>query len=157
MRGPETPIDFRPLTRADFPLLHRWLTAAHVRVWWGDDPPDIEQKYGPRVDNPGPVKVFVILLGGTPVGMIQCHRLDGAVPDAVGIDYLIGDGDRCGRGLGTAVIAAFTQLVFDLSPDISMITADPAPDNHASRRVLEKVGYLPDPAGVIYTFQRPRR
>src|SRR5205823_13175508 len=107
------PIEFRPLARDDFPLLHRWLTAPHVRVWWSDDPPDIEQKYGPRVDNPEPVRVFVIPLGDTPVGMIQCHRLND-VTKAVCIESVVGDGARCGQGLRTAVIAVFTRLVFDL-------------------------------------------
>jgi RimJ/RimL family protein N-acetyltransferase len=174
------PIDFRPLARGDFPLLRQWLTAPHVRAWWGDEPPElpgIEQKYGPRVDNQDPVRVFVILLVGTPVGMIQCCHLDGdpdrertvGISKAVGIDYLIGDGNRCGHGLGTAAIAAFTRLVLHLYPDISTITADPARDNHASRRVLEKAGYClhdthvvspaasPKPGGsVIYKFQRPQ-
>jgi len=173
-------ITFRPLARQDFPLLHRWLAAPHVRAWWDDAPPtlpDIEQKYGPRVDTQVPVRVFLILTGGTPVGMIQCCRLAGdpdgerviAIPNAIGIDYFIGDGDLCGQGLGTAAIVAFTALVFDFYPDITTITADPARDNHASRRALEKAGYrlhdshVPGSAAsfapstsVIYMFERTR-
>ncbi len=102
------------------------------------------------MDNPGPVKVFLILADDTPVGMIQASPGE----HTVGIDYFIGDGDRCGQGLGTAAIVAFTALVFDRYPDITMITADPARDNHASRRALEKAGYMS--ANVIYTFERPR-
>lgn len=27
-------ISFRPVTRDDFPLLHRWLTNPEVHTWW---------------------------------------------------------------------------------------------------------------------------
>ncbi|TCO52928.1 GNAT family N-acetyltransferase [Actinocrispum wychmicini] len=149
------PVDFRPLAREDFPVLRQWLAAPHVRAWWDGEPSDVERKYGPRADDPEPVRVFVIQLDGVPLGMIQCCRLDGR---AVGIDYLIGDSDRVGQGLGTAAIAAFTRLVFDLYPDATTVTADPAPANHASRRALEKAGFrlseVPAGANVIYVRHR---
>ena len=35
-----TRYSFKPVTRADFPMLRRWLATPEVRKWWGD--PDHE-------------------------------------------------------------------------------------------------------------------
>ncbi|HEY5398457.1 MAG TPA: GNAT family N-acetyltransferase [Trebonia sp.] len=93
-------VTIRPLSRDDFPLLHRWLAMPHVQAWWGSEPvapADVERKYGPRADGTDPTRVFVIELAGQPVGIIQCYRhaeyadWDRAVgiPAAAGIDYLV--------------------------------------------------------------------
>jgi RimJ/RimL family protein N-acetyltransferase len=147
-----TPIIFRPLTRADFPLLARWLAAPHVRAWWRDgltSLEDIEREYGPPVDSIDPTRVFIFRVDDVPVGMIQCYRhaddpeWDRAVgvPSAAGIDYLIGEAAHCGRGVGAAAITAFVSIVFDLYPDIATIVAAPQADNRASCRALEKAGF----------------
>ena len=57
---PTDPITIRPLTRDDFPLLHRWLNADHVQTWWHGQPATpttIERKYGPRVDGVEPTRM----------------------------------------------------------------------------------------------------
>ena len=98
---PTDPITIRPLTRDDFPLLHRWLNADHVQTWWHGQPATpttIERKYGPRVDGVEPTRVFVIQTAGRPVGIIQCYRHADhpawnravGIRAAAGIDYLIG-------------------------------------------------------------------
>ena len=95
-------IGFRPVTREDFPLLHRWLTTPQVQAWWRSDTRslgDVEQEYGPQADRSEPTRSFLLLVAGQPSGMIQCYRhTDYAdwqqavgVPSAAGIDYLIGD------------------------------------------------------------------
>lgn len=180
-------ITFHPLTRADFPLLLRWLNAPHVRAWWRGPavtPAAIEADYGPQVDGADPARVFVFhyggvhggVHGGTAAGLIQCYRhadhpdWDRAVgvPGAAGIDYFIGEERQCGRGLGTAVITAFTPLVFGFYPDTTVIVATPQRDNRASCRALEKAGFTllhqrvldsddPSDSGVaaIYLLRRP--
>ena len=95
-------VTIRPLSRDDFPLLHRWLAMPHVQAWWGSEPvapADVERKYGPRADGTDPTRVFVIELAGQPVGIIQCYgHADYAdwdravgIPAAAGIDYLVGE------------------------------------------------------------------
>jgi RimJ/RimL family protein N-acetyltransferase len=173
-------IAFEPLTRDDFPLLGRWLAAPHVQAWWRDgltSPADVEREYGPVVDATDPTRAFVIRLDGTPVGLIQCYRhadhpeWDRAVgvPSAAGIDYLVGDPGHCGRGVGSAAIADFTGVVFDLYPDVVTVVAVPQADNRASRRALEKAGFRllgerdldsddPSDEGIsaLYARARPR-
>ena len=144
-------IAFRPLTRDDFPLLATWLAEPHVAAWWREpaDPASIEQRYGPGVDGTDPTRLYVITEDGRPVGLIQCYRhadepaWDRAVgiPAAAGIDYLIGESDRLGRGLGSRAIAAFSTAVFDRYPEVDVIVAAPQADNVASCRALAKAGY----------------
>ena len=177
-RVPPESIRFRPLIRDDFPLLHRWLAAPHVRAWWRAEPPDladIERKYGPRIDQTAPTRVFIFSAGDAPVGMIQCYRhadypdWDGAIeiPAAAGIDYLVGEPDQCGRGIGSAAIAAFAIRVFDLYQDISSIVSTPQRDNRASCRALEKAGFIllderdidsddPSDSDISAIYQLPR-
>lgn len=64
---------FRPMTKADLPLIRRWLGAAHVREWWGD--PDeqlalVSDDLGdPAMDQ------FIALAGEQALGYLQCYRL----------------------------------------------------------------------------------
>ena len=49
-------IEFRPFTRADFPLLLDWFGREHVRRWWYDEPETLEAmeaQYGPRARRAG--------------------------------------------------------------------------------------------------------
>jgi RimJ/RimL family protein N-acetyltransferase len=146
------PVTTRPLTRDDLPLLHRWLHTPHVREWWRADPTtptDIARKYEPRIDGVVPTRMFIIELRGEAVGLIQCYRhadhpdWDRAVDinAAAGIDYLIGEANQRGRGVGSAAIASFTPRVFAWYPDVEVVVAAPQADNCASRRALEKAGF----------------
>lgn len=145
-------ISLRPVTREDFPLLHRWLVTPEVQAWWRSETrtlDDVEREYGPQADGTDPTRSFVIQAGDTPVGMIQCYRhadypdWDHAVgvPSAAGIDYLIGQARHRGQGIGSAAIAAFTDLVLGLYPDVDVIVSVPQKDNRASCRALEKAGF----------------
>ena len=67
-------VGFRPLARADFPLMLHWHNTPHVREWWQLDPrtaDEIEEKYGLRVDLPSLTRGHVMLYDGQPVGFIQ--------------------------------------------------------------------------------------
>jgi aminoglycoside 6'-N-acetyltransferase len=153
--GPPDRVTVRPLTRDDFVLLHRWLNAAHVRTWWRGEsttPDDIERKYGPRVDGLEPTRVFIIQAAGRDVGIIQCYRHADhpdwnravGIPAAAGIDYLVGEVDQLGRGVGSTAIASFRRHVFALYPEVDTLVAVPQADNGASRRALEKAGFALD-------------
>lgn len=91
----------------------------------------------------------MILVAGQPTGMIQCYRHADypgwqqavGVSSAAGIDYLIGEDGRRGRGIGSAAIAAFTAIVFDLYAEVDSIVSVPQQGNRASCRALEKAGF----------------
>lgn len=145
-------LTFRPLLRADLPLLRCWLAAEHVRRWWGKAAPSqeaMEAKYGPRIDGLAPTRMFIAEYDGQPAAMIQAYRhadypdwdRDVAVPDAVGIDYLIGVPGLTGRGLGSRMLRAFSGMVLAEYPDAAVVVAVPQRDNRASCRALEKAGF----------------
>lgn len=167
-QGPAAPRDLagqitiRPLTRADLPMLLRWLNDPLVRTWWPREPPTragIEEKYGPRIDGTVPVRVFVYEYRGEPAGMTQCfrwaerpsRRFPVFVSAAATIDFLLGEARFRGKGIGSAAFAAFAGQVLKSYPDIAHLVGYPHRDNRAFRRVLANAGYrrLADVAGTL--------
>jgi aminoglycoside 6'-N-acetyltransferase len=152
----EVTIAFRPLAADDLPQVALWLGREHVQVWW-QEPSDIasvEEKYGPRVRGEDTTAMFIVVRDGREIGLIQSYRLADE-PDwrgvlartgitlgaAAGIDYLIGEPDLIGQGIGSEVVAAFTEDVYARYPDVDEIVVTPQLANRASCRVLERAGY----------------
>jgi aminoglycoside 6'-N-acetyltransferase len=166
----------------DLPLLAGWLVQPHVSEWWRDEPSGlaaVAEKYGPCIDGDDPTELFVIEADGRAIGMIQryliadesewAHAFGGIVDvsNAAGIDYLIGVPDAVGRGLGTAAIASFVNLVFRWRA-VDSIVVTVQQTNPASWRCLERVGFTrvwsgdldsPDPSDQgpehVYVIARP--
>ena len=157
MTADRTPvIEFRPLERGDLPQLRRWLTAPHVAVWWGTPPADdaaTAAKYGPLIDGDDPTEMFVFSVDRREAGVIQRYLIDdepewrAALAVAVdasgmaGIDYLIGEPDLVGQGIGPAMITAFLASTFERHPGCRAVVVDVDPENRASWRALEKAGF----------------
>lgn len=162
------PIAFRPLTRADLPVLRDWLNTPHVSRWWGvgsgpgslggagADAATLEQveaKYAPALAAADPdTHRFVIEVDGVGVGLIQWYRLvdfgdyaraiGETAPGAAGIDLFIADASRTGRGLGARVLDAFVRDVVFNDPTVDRAVAGPHPDNVASCRAFAKAGFV---------------
>lgn len=178
-------IAFRPLLRADFPLLARWLAAPHVARWWNTagEAEDVEAHYGPAIDGADPTDHFVVLIDGRPAGMAQAyhvhdhpdwervlHGVAPQLPRCAGIDYLLGEPGDIGHGNGSAMVAAFAAFVFDHFPDAEAITADPEQANEPSWRALERAGFErwyagpldsdepghPPTISYVYVLRRPQ-
>lgn len=154
-------VGFRLLTMGDLPDVVRWQQAEHVAKWF-DGPTDVAQaeaRYGDRLRGAHPTRMYAIQLrlvaDGRPVwrdvGYIQAYRL-GQVPwvvsgvasaDTVGIDYLIGEADVVGRGVGSAMLEAFIGQVIPVDfPDAPAVVAAPNHRNRASRALLLKAGFV---------------
>ncbi len=158
-------ISFRALRRSDFALLGIWLARPHVERWWRHDPaPDaVEADFGGGVDGTDPIDYFIVVIGGVDRGFIQrCQFRDEpvwlaalqvveALPEAAGIDYFIGDADRVGRGIGTAIVEAFLPDTWCRYPDAPMLLVDVDAENVASWRILEKNGFTRIWAGQLDT------
>ncbi|MBI2769029.1 MAG: GNAT family N-acetyltransferase [Burkholderiales bacterium] len=156
--------DFRPIQRADFALLGRWLAQPHVQRWWADDatPEGMESDYGGCVDGTEPAQVFIAWRNGRPAGLAQRLRwhdypeylqeMQGlyVVPaGALSIDYLIGEQSSTGRGWGTEMIAAFTQRLWGDHPSAPSVIVPVHEDNTASWRMLERMGFRRVAAGML--------
>lgn len=148
-------VSLRPMQYEDLPLVSRWLDQPHVRRWWVADRSDMATlriKYGPRIDGTEPTEMFVIAEGSRPVGFIQCYLIDddpewvralsGVVEtvDAAGLDYLIGEPDAVGRGLGAQAIRAFVPMVYTRWP-VQTVVVSVQQANLPSWRALEYAGF----------------
>ncbi|MDO9358851.1 MAG: GNAT family N-acetyltransferase [Polaromonas sp.] len=142
---------FRPLTRADLPMLQRWLGQAHWTEWWGDAPTlaEVEAEYGVLIDDPTQVQPHIALLDDAPFGYIQSYVAkdsgggwweDETDPGVRGIDQSIANASQLNRGLGTAMVSAFVaRLLAD--PQVTHIQTDPDPRNARAIRCYEKSGF----------------
>jgi aminoglycoside 6'-N-acetyltransferase len=148
-------VELRPLRREDFPLLSRWLAEPLVARWWHDDSSldAVEAHYGPSVDGVDPTALYVAEHDGQAFGFVQIYRFDDepdslaelstvcpVPPGALSVDYLIGEPDARGRGLGAAMIAAAVARGFADHPDAGELLVPVVAANEASWRALERAG-----------------
>jgi aminoglycoside 6'-N-acetyltransferase len=142
----------RPLTVADLPLMCRWIGAPHVHRWWHDssEPAAVSAEYLPCIEGSEPSHPLIAELPTGPVAFVQWYRWTdypdyagkvGAAPDELGFDYLIGEPELCGRGLGTRLIGALMDHILARERTVGGFVVDPEQANTASRRVLEKNGF----------------
>jgi aminoglycoside 6'-N-acetyltransferase len=125
--------------------------------------------------------VLVAHLAGQPFGLIQHYpvatyadylaELAGVcqVPEgAVSIDYLIGEPDHRGRGLGTLMITACLEQIWSQQAEAMAVIVPVHAENLTSWRALERVGFgrvaegplRPDNPGhshdhYVYRLDRP--
>ncbi len=152
-------ITFVRLTRADLPLMHRWLNNPKVAEWYGvgDDNhgfPTLEEvveeyaeeKLGPEPKN----HAFIMHLDGRPVGYIQCYRL-GDYPDyakeldedwdAWAIDLFVGEDDAREKGIGSRAIEKLLAEEIFSRPEVTTCYICPDPENRRAVRAYEKAGF----------------
>ena len=147
-------LKFRPMLETDLPVLHEWIQRPHVAEWWGGAGAsayieDTKRKYLPRLDPGSSVKGYFALLGGEPIGFIQSYVALGCGngwwesetdPGVRGIDQFLGDGSRLGQGLGTRMVMAFLQRLYE-DPSVTRVQTDPDPANRRAIRCYKKAGF----------------
>jgi len=142
----------RAMTPGDFPDLTRWVNEPHVARWWDDrrSPEQVAAHYGPAVRGEEPTRMWVWEVNGRSVGFAQDYRISdhpdyallSSRPEAVGVDYAVGDPAFVGRGLGTSLLWVFLRdIVWPAYADVGELFAAPDHRNAASLRVLAKLGF----------------
>ncbi len=159
---PDTRIGFIPVCPEHYPLLHRWLTAPHMREWWGDPEEELSHIRA-MVEGRDTTRPFLIALDDEPVGYIQYwfighHQNEQWVRDhpwlmdfpsnAIGVDLSIGDADRLSQGIGSAALAAFVRMLREQGH--TNIIIDPDPANARAVRAYEKAGFRKMRLAVAY-------
>lgn len=163
---------FERLRREDLPLLHEWLNRPHVADQW-DGPRTLDEviaDYEPDLAATA-VSYYIAHHDGKPVGYIQSYHVMSHPdfwpaerdPGAHGVDLFLAHADQLGRGLGTAMLAAFTAKLFS-DPTVTRIQIDPSPDNARAIRSYEKAGFVgqgvvdtPDGPALLMVLVRPAR
>ena len=142
----------RPMTPGDFPEVSRWVNEPHVAQWW-DEHRSLEQVtayYGAALRGEDPTRMWVWEVNGRSVGFSQDYRISDhpeyalltSRPDAIGVDYAIGEPAFVGRGLGTSLLWVFLRdIVWPAYPGAGEFFAAPDHRNTASLRVLAKLGF----------------
>ena len=135
---------FRPMTRADLPLIGRWLARPHVREWWGD-PTEQYALVSGDLDEPA-MDQFIVSASSTDFGYLQCYDLTAwncgfgtQLQGTRGIDVFIGEPDMIECGHGSALIRSFADD--RLRSGAPRIVTDPDPSNARAVRAYEKAGF----------------
>ncbi len=153
-----------PFTDDDLPTMRRWLSKERVLRWYTEPGEWIRELEG-RGGEFSFVRHFIARLGGRPVGFGQYYacadsgEADYAAYPAAGsysIDYMIGEDDCVGRGLGAALVGALVAAVFAL-PDAALIAVKPDDDNAASRACLTSNGFSYDESTGAHRLYRAAR
>lgn len=146
---------FVPLRSSDLPSLAVWLGRPHVARWWREpsDLVSVEENYGPLAEGLDPTEGFIAYFNGRPIGYVQRYLIDehpdwretiqGALghDGGIGIDYLIGEQDFVGRGVGRRMISQFIDASWKRYPSADRITVALQQDNVASWKALEASGF----------------
>lgn len=146
------PLSLRPMTLDDLPVLERWLHEPHFATWFLQDYTVESELADSRaaIEGEDPAVVLIVAAGVRDIGWAQWYRWSDypdaageyeAMPGELGIDYGIGDPAFVGHGVGTALIAELVRRARMAVPDASILSG-PAAANVASRRVLEKNGFV---------------
>lgn len=163
---------FRPLTAKELPLLHEWLRRPHIAAVWAPTPSEDElrEHFLSHPQDPSFPRAYIAYFDDEPTGFIQSYVAacagDGWWPDerdpgVVGIDQFLADESRLNRGLGTAMVRAFVEKLFEDAATIRVQT-DPSPTNPRAIRCYEKAGFrrvgevvTPDGPALLMVRERP--
>lgn len=161
-------LELRLLGDSDIPLVERWLNKEHVKRWYeiphlgvtiDDWMTEIKERNGKYQW----LTHLIVVWQGCPIGLCQYYKcVDSSDEDfgtlsltgSYGIDYLIGEEDYIGKGLGKRMISLLVDKIFSFQ-DAQIVTADIDKDNKASERVLLSSGFkLLDAESSRYILQK---
>jgi aminoglycoside 6'-N-acetyltransferase len=153
MSTDEPTITFRPLALTDMNAMSRWLGDPDVARWYTEDGTDVgylTNHYRDSIEGREATRGFIMQVGGEEIGYIQAVPIDGypdyarqlqLEPGTVGIDLFIGEQAWRGRGIGTRVLATFTQEIVFGQMRAPVAVIGPSPDNARAIRSYEKAGF----------------
>lgn len=145
-------LTFRPLVADDLAMLYIWVQRPHVAKWWGHPSSyaEIECDYLPCITAESTTRGYIALRDGEPIGFIQSYIVKGSGegwweeetdPGARGIDQFLADPDKLGQGLGSTMVSAFVEQLFQ-DPAVTKVQTDPSPDNERAIRSYRRAGFV---------------
>lgn len=136
-------------------MLARWLAEPVVARWWNHErsPEAVEREFGPSVDGDDATELFLACADDQPFGLIQRYSIDAypeyveeltpvcpVPPGALSVDYLIGEPQMRGQGLGAAMVTTLVAESWACCPQADDVIVPVSAGNHASWRTLERAG-----------------
>lgn len=133
--------EFRPVTRADLPLLADWLATPEVARWWRGAEAELAG-IAEDLDEPA-MRQWMVLRDGEPIAYAQVYpahhwkapHFADLPPDTLAIDCFAGPE---GFGSGGRWLAALSDR---LLAEASTLVIDPEPENLRAIRAYEKAGF----------------
>lgn len=152
----------RKVKDIDITLIENWLYKDHIQKWFGD-PTEWLNEITNREGKYYWIIHYIIEYHGLPIGFCQyydCSKAekgyawDDEPEGTFGIDYLIGNEQLLGKGIGTQIVSKLSQIVIN-NENPKQIIADPIKDNIVSSKVLECNGYVFDNLTELYKLTLP--
>ncbi|MEO1639702.1 MAG: GNAT family N-acetyltransferase [Pseudomonadota bacterium] len=135
---------FRTLTKADLPLMQRWLSTAHVKVWWPDAEAQVARME--RDMNSQKIAMFVVCLIKQPFAYLHDHdarafdmpEFSDLPTGARVMSTFVGDKDFMGQGHSVGYIDAWVREIRLRYP---MVATAPNTTNTREISVFRKAGF----------------
>ncbi|MYW05857.1 GNAT family N-acetyltransferase [Streptomyces sp. SID3343] len=156
--------------KRDVPLLHAWMNDPSIAHWWdlaGDE--DVVRRHLATRALRAPGGCYLGCVDDEPISYWELYRADldelarvyPARPHDVGIHLLVGPPAWRGRGIGSLLLRAVTELVLRAAPDTARVVAEPDVRNTISIAAFERAGFervatleLPDKAAALMMRHR---
>jgi len=148
---------FRRFTRADLPMIARWLRTPEVVRWWGD-PREQFALVSEDLDQPL-MRQWIVTHDARPFGYAQAYparawpqpHLAHLPQTAAVIDAFIGEPAMLGCGHGGAFLRALAEKL--RAEGAPVVAIDPAHDNHRARRAFARAGFRGET--IVQTAEGP--
>ncbi|ORT55042.1 GNAT family N-acetyltransferase [Streptomyces sp. CB03238] len=158
----------------DLALISRWMNDPAVAAFWELAGPEsvTDAHLRAQLDGDGRSVPCLGVLGGTPVSYFEIYRADldplarqyPARPHDTGIHLLVGGVADRGRGVGTTLLRAVSDLVLDNRPSCARVIAEPDIRNTPSVSAFLSAGFrfsaeldLPDKRAALMIRDRALR
>ena len=158
-------LKIRLMTDEDMQTVEAWLGKEYVKKWF-EIPGvcSIEEwisEIRGRHDEFKFITHFIALWEERPIGFCQYYKCSDIDEDwnvnmpltgVYSIDYLIGEEEFLGKGIGKSMIALLAKEVFSLS-DAKRIIARPDESNESSNKALLSAGFKFDEGNNVYIME----
>ncbi|MFG3141637.1 GNAT family N-acetyltransferase [Streptomyces sp. NPDC048211] len=158
----------------DLALISRWMNDPAVAAFWelAGAEAVTARHLMPQLDGDGRSVPCLGVLAGVPMSYWEIYRADldplarlcRVRPHDTGIHLLIGDVGRRGRGIGTTLLRAVSDLVLDNRPRCTRVVAEPDIRNTPSVSAFLSAGFrysaevrLPDKRAALMIRDRAHR
>ena len=146
-------VTLRLMTEHDLAMLYEWLNRSHIVEWWGGEEArptlaDVQEQYLPSVLAQESVTPYIAMLNGEPIGYAQSYVALGSGdgwweeetdPGVRGIDQSLANASQLGKGLGTKLVRALVELLFN-DPEVTKDPNGPVAEQLASDPMLRESG-----------------